>query len=164
MGTANRFGEFCGRAAAWAFVGVGGVLAYEVVMRYVFGAPTIWAEEIARMVQIWASYLAAGFILAQRRMIRVTVVTDRLPPRPKRWAEGFSLLWIVGFCLVAVWYGAEVAIESIDIGRASSTMLGLPQWATEFAIPVGFGLLLTQALIQLIDLVRPTDGREEPNH
>ena len=77
MGTANRLGELCGRTAAWAFVGVGAVLAYEVVMRYVFGAPTIWAEEVARMIQIWASYLAAGMLLAQRRMIRVSAVTNR---------------------------------------------------------------------------------------
>ena len=162
MGTANRLGELCGRTAAWAFVGVGAVLAYEVVMRYVFGAPTIWAEEVARMIQIWASYLAAGMLLAQRRMIRVSAVTNRLPPGAKRWAEGFSLLWIAGFCLVAMWYGAEGAIESMRIGRASATMLGLPQWATEIAIPVGFGLLLIQAVIQLAGLARPTDSREEP--
>ena len=61
-----------------------------------------------------------------------------------------------------MWYGAEVAIESMRIGRASATMLGLPQWATEIAIPVGFGLLLIQAVIQLAGLARPTDSREEP--
>ena len=162
METATGLSTFCGRVAAWMFAAVGLAITYEVVMRYVFGAPTIWAEEVARMAQIWACYLAAAMLLGERKMIRVTLVTDRLPARAIPWAEAISLLWIAGFCLVAVWFGATVALESVRIGRASPTMLGIPQWATESAIPIGFGLLFVQALAQLGALARTVRGTEEP--
>ena len=56
------------------------------------------------------------------------------------------------FCGYAVWWGMEIAIDSIVVGRADSTMLALPLWFSEFSIPVGFGLLLLQAVAELVRL------------
>ena len=148
----DRLSDAAGRLSAWLFVVIGAMICYEVVARYVFLSPTIWAEELSRLVQIWAGYLAAAYVLRERHMIRITAITDRLGPRGRRLAEAFSLLWIVVFCGYAVWWGMEIAIDSIVVGRADSTMLALPLWFSEFSIPVGFGLLLLQAVAELVRL------------
>lgn len=158
-----KLSHLCGLVAAWVFVAIGVALAYEVAMRYLFAAPTIWAEELSRSAQIWAGFLAAAYLLRQGRMIRVTVVTDRLGGRGRFWAESFSLFWIMVFSAAAVWYGADMALESWRVGCASSTMLGLPQWATELAIPFGFGLLFMQSAAQLVGAERPEGGAPENN-
>lgn len=149
---AEALSEFCGRLAAWVFVAIGGMIIYEVAMRYLFNAPTIWAEELSRFAQIWATYLAAAYVLRHRQLIRIDMLTRRLGARGRLLAEAYSLLWIAGFSAVAIWYGSDIALESIRIGRASSTMLAVPRWATEFAVPVGFALLLLQALVELLKL------------
>lgn len=148
----DRLNEAFGWIAAAAFVAVGAMITYEVVMRYVFLAPTIWAEEMSRFLQIWATYIAAATVLRHRQLIAITVVVERLGPRGRKAAEAFALVWILLFCIVAVWYGLDIMLESIRLGRATSTMLAVPQWMTELAIPLGFALLALQAIAELIRL------------
>jgi len=156
----DRLNDAFGWLAAAAFVAVGAMITYEVVMRYVFLAPTIWAEELSRFLQIWATYIAAAYVLRHRQLIAITMLINRLGPQGRRIADGFALLWILLFSLVAVYYGMEIMLDSIRQGRATSTMLSVPKWMTEAAIPFGFTLLALQALAELIRLPKdpPTLG------
>ncbi len=47
----ERVTDALGWLGAWLFFAVGGMITYEVVMRYLFNAPTIWAEELSRFFQ-----------------------------------------------------------------------------------------------------------------
>lgn len=145
----DRLSNFCGRLAAWMFFAIGGVIVFEVVARYVFLAPTIWGEEMSRFLQIWATYLAAAYVLHSRKLIAIDIVVNRLSPPLAKFCETCALAVIVVFCFVAFWYGLQIMIDSIRIGRATSTMLAVPYWMTEAAIPVGFGLMLIQALAEM---------------
>jgi TRAP-type C4-dicarboxylate transport system permease small subunit len=136
------------------FFAVGAMITYEVVARYVFLAPTIWAEEMSRFFQIWATYLAAAYVLRHRDLITIDVLLQRLRPRARHVAALCALAVVAIFSLVAVYYGMQSMLESIRIGRASSTMLTVPLWMTEIAIPLGFGALLLQALAELGGLLR----------
>ena len=153
----SRLSDFAGRVAAWTFVAVGAMITYEVAMRYIFNAPTIWAEEIARLLQLWATYLAAAYVLHNRELIRVTVIYERFGKGVQRFADTFGLVLILFFSGWAAWYGLQIALDSIEIGRASSTMLALPSWIPEFAIPVGFVLLMVQTVFELAALYAPTN-------
>ncbi|MCP4329371.1 MAG: TRAP transporter small permease [Alphaproteobacteria bacterium] len=148
----DRLSGTCGYIAAWVFVAIGAILAFEVAMRYLFNAPTIWVGEIARLAQLWATYFAAAFLLRDRGLIRITALTERLGARGQRRLEVLALAWIGAFSAAAIWYGIAIAAESIRVGRAESTMLALPQWAGEIAIPVGFALLLLQVIAELLRL------------
>lgn len=153
----DRVGVACSRIAGWLFFAIGLMITYEVVARYVFNAPTIWAEEMSRFFQVWAVYLGAAYVLRYRHLIRITLVTDRIGPLGRRFAEAFSLLVIGAVCVVAIAWGIEIVAESVRFGRTTSTMLDVPQWMTELAIPVGCGLLLLQCLAQLVRLASTGD-------
>ena len=156
----DRISDFLARLAAWAFFLVGLMICYEVAARYFFNAPTVWAEEMSRFLQLWATYLAAAWILRRGALIRITLVTDRLPAAARRWLELFSLAVITVFSGTVVCYGAWIAWDSLVRGRSTSTMLDVPAVATEAAIPVGFTLLGLQAVIQMVRVWR--DGAPEP--
>ncbi len=153
----DRLSGFCGRITSILFFLIGGMITYEVVARYVFLSPTIWAEEMSRFVQIWGTYLAAGYVLRNRELIRIELLTARLGKGWQRILEAVSLVFIAGFCFVAVFYGIQIVAESIEIGRATSTMLAVPRWMTESAVPVGFSILLLQCIAEF---VRVVSGRE----
>jgi C4-dicarboxylate transporter, DctQ subunit len=145
----ERLSEICGKLAAAMFFVVGGMITYEVVARYVFLAPTIWAEEISRFAQIWATYLAAAYVLKNRNLIRIDLLTGRLNAQWRRVFEALALTFVGVFCIVAIFYGTGIVAESIEMGRATSTMLSVPRWMTESAVPIGFGILLLQCLAEL---------------
>ena len=145
----DRISDALGWLSGWMFFAVGGMIVWEVAARYLFNAPTIWAEEMARFFQLWATYLAAATVLRHRSLIRITIVIDRLGPVARRVAELFSLTAIAVFSVLAIWYGWTITADSLAVGRTSSTMLDVPSWLTEIAVPAGFSLLLLQCLVEI---------------
>ncbi len=154
----DRLSELFGRVAAWLFFVIGGMIVFEVVARYVFLSPTIWAEELSRFAQIWATYLAAAYVLKNRHLIRIDIAARKLGPRFRIVSELLTLGVIIAFCAVAIVYGTEIMVDSIVQGRATPTMLSVPMWLTEIAIPLGAALLMIQAIAEAIRLYH-TDRR-----
>ena len=150
----DRLSDTLAVLSAWLFFAIGGMILWEVFFRYVFTSPTIWAEELSRFFQIWALYIAAASVLRHGSMIRIGLLIDRLGPRGRVAAEIFSLAVVAAFSAVACWYGAKIALNSWQVGRMSGTMLNVPQWMTEAAIPFGFAMLFLQALIQIVRAAR----------
>lgn len=61
-----------------------------VAMRYGAGAPFRFTEELGGLLLVTSVFLSLPYVLARHEHIRLTLVADRLPPRPRR------ALWIVG--------------------------------------------------------------------
>ena len=150
----DRLTNRAGLLAAWMFFAIGMMITYEVVMRKVFNAPTVWADEMARFFQIWAVYLASAYVLKHRQLITVELFSSALHDKTGRLFDFFTLAIIAIFCSVALWYGSAIVYESIEQGRNTSTMLGVPKWMTESAIPAAFTLLLAQTIVEAIRLIK----------
>ncbi len=154
----DKISSMCARLSAWLFFIIGGIIVFEVVARYVFLSPTVWGEEMSRFLQIWATYLAAAYVLHKRKLIAIDVAVNKMAPGFQKILESCALLVIMVFCFVACLYGIEIAIESVRVGRATSTMLAVPSWMTEIAIPIGFGLMFLQALAELFRTITGTSA------
>lgn len=150
----DRVSDTLANLSAWMFFAIGAMILWEVFFRYVFTSPTIWAEELARFFQIWALYIAAASVLRHGSMIRIGLLIDRLGQRTRAAAEIFSLVVVAAFSGVACWYGGWIALDSLETGRMSGTMLNVPHWMTEGAIPLGFAILFLQALVQIVRVLR----------
>ncbi len=162
---ADRISDITGHIAAWAFFGIGLIVTYEVVMRYVFVAPTIWVDEVSRIAQIWAAYLAMGVALKHREMIVIDVAFRDPESQSRKMAETLSLLIIIAVCAVAVWFGFGQWFEKTLSGDRTDTLLGVPKWVTLASIWVGFGILLLQACAEVARVWRyGVPVNEEPMH
>ncbi len=146
----DHISELTGKFAAWMFFAVGIIITYEVFMRYVFTAPTIWVDETARIMQIWAAYLAGAFALKHREMIVIDIAFRDTKSVLRKVVETFSLIVIIVFCAVAAWYGYELWLKATLRGHTTDSYLGTPKWLTHASIWVGFGLLLLQAIAEII--------------
>ncbi len=146
----DQLSELTGKLAAWMFFAVGIFITYEVFMRYVFISPTIWVDETARIMQIWAAYLAGAFALKHREMIVIDIAFRNPHTTIRKVVETFSLLVIVTFCAVAAWYGYELWLKATLRGHTTDSYLGTPKWLTHASIWVGFGLLLLQAFAEIV--------------
>jgi len=56
-------------------------LSAQVIARYVFAAPISWSEEVARLALIWLTFVASGFVTADRKQITVDLIPRRLGSR-----------------------------------------------------------------------------------
>ena len=124
------------------------MLTYEVLARYFFTAPTVWASELSQLCLIWGVLIAMAWALAARRHIAVDAVVGLLPPTLRRATDCFAMLAVAGFSALVTWKGWLIFYDSFERGRTTGSMLDLPTWVAELSVPVGFALLLVQALIE----------------
>ena len=98
------------------------------------------------------AYLGMAFVLRHREMIRITAVPSWLGPRVRKLMDAFSLIVIVAFSVMAVYYASSVVADSIRIGRRQPTMLEMPNWISELPVVIGFALLAVQGCAELVRL------------
>ena len=60
------------------------------------------------------------------------------------------MLFILFFSSFVVYYGWLIAYDSLKVGRTSSTILDVPSFLTELAIPLCFFLLVIRVLIEIV--------------
>lgn len=81
------------------------VMFYEVVARYVFNAPTLWANELSLWIAGVVFLFAGQYAMQQRSHIRIYVIYDVMPRWAQKTADVISVGLIVGFTVALVWGG-----------------------------------------------------------
>ena len=150
----DKLVKYSGYLASALFITIGFIVSYEVIMRYLFNSPTIWVNEVSRFLQIWATYLALTYSFHKNDFIRITVVDDRLNENGKKILDFISFIFILIFSSFVVYYGWLIAYDSLKVGRTSSTILDVPSFLTELAIPLCFAFLVLRVLLEAIKYIR----------
>ncbi|MCR9089054.1 MAG: TRAP transporter small permease [Rhodobacteraceae bacterium] len=126
------------------------MLTYEVIARYFFIRPTIWAAELSQLCLIWGCLLAMAHLLTLRRHITVNAVTTLLPRAAQKLCAVFALAVVIAFSAIVAFWGFDIFHESFVRGRTTGSLLNLPVWIAEAAVPVGFGLLALQGIVEML--------------
>jgi len=150
----NKLVKYSGYLASALFIAIGFIVSYEVIMRYLFNSPTIWVNEVSRFLQIWATYLALTYSFHKQDFIRITVIYDRLNENGKKILDFISFIFILIFSSFVVYYGWLIAYDSLKVGRTSSTILDVPSFLTELAIPLCFAFLVLRVIFESIKYIR----------
>ena len=150
----DKIVKYSGYLASALFIAIGFIVSYEVIMRYLFNSPTIWVNEVSRFLQIWATYLALTYSFHKQDFIRITVVYDRLNETGKKILDFISFIFIIIFSCFVVYYGWLIAYDSLKVGRTSSTILDVPSFLTELAIPLCFTFLVIRVVLEAIRYIR----------
>ena len=150
----DKLVKYSGYLASALFITIGFIVSYEVIMRYLFNSPTIWVNEVSRFLQIWATYLALTYSFHKKDFIRITVIYDRLNENGKKLLDFISFVFIIIFSSFVVYYGCLIAYDSLKVGRTSSTILDVPSFLTELAIPLCFAFLVLRVILEAIRYIR----------
>ena len=150
----DKLVKYSGYLASALFIAIGFIVSYEVIMRYLFNSPTIWVNEVSRFLQIWATYLALTYSFHKQDFIRITVIYDRLNENGKKILDFISFIFILIFSSFVVYFGWLIAYDSLKVGRTSSTILDVPSFLTELAIPLCFAFLVLRVILEIIKYVR----------
>jgi len=139
-----------GRAFGWCILILTLSVAYEVFVRYVLNAPTVWVFDM--MVQMYgALFLMAGpYALAQDTHVRADVVYRLLSIR---WQARIDMvLYIVFFfpgMLALVWYGWEIAMDSWRYKEVSwNSPARIQIYFFKTLIPLAGGLFIIQGVAE----------------
>jgi TRAP-type mannitol/chloroaromatic compound transport system permease small subunit len=152
LNTIDTISEFVGSWGRWFVVALILVGVFEVTMRYVFNAPTIWAYETSSMLGGTVYALGWAFALLHKSHIRVDVFFSRLSQRGQAIADSilaavffFPLIGMMAYRAVfwaeRAWSRNLVMMESYWYA---------PQWPFRFVLAFGICLLLVQGIAKFV--------------
>jgi len=130
----------------------------QVVMRYVFSSPFMWAEEVARYLLVWISCLGSAYAVRKVMHINIVFVKNLFPDTIKTLMSISSHIIVMLFFVFCLYHGW---IDSIEEWAQRTAAMQIPMTFPKLAIPVGFGLMVlfnTELLIE--DIKGAFSGRE----
>ncbi|MDA8585169.1 TRAP transporter small permease subunit [Rhodobacteraceae bacterium] len=144
-----------GRAFGWCILILTLSVSYEVFVRYVLNAPTVWAFDM--MIQMYgALFLMCGaYALAQDTHVRADVVYRLFPVRVQASLD-FVLYFLFFFpgIIALVWYGYEIASDSWRYKEVSfNSPASIQIYFFKSLIPLSGGLLVIQGIAELVRCV-----------
>ena len=101
-----------GQVVSLAFVLVTLFTFYEVAMRYVFNAPTVWVHETTIAMTGVCFAFGGAYCLAIDKHIRVVLIYDALPPRVRRWFDVAISVIGCAACVLMAWAAWTLAYEA----------------------------------------------------
>jgi TRAP-type mannitol/chloroaromatic compound transport system permease small subunit len=144
-----------GQAAALIALAIIGLMVSNVVLRYTMSAGSMWAQELEWHLLAALVLLGMSYSLQRGENVRVDIFYSRFSAASKKAVDIVSaVLTILLGCLV-IWLSLKYVGQSFAINEKSADPGGLPyRWALKSLIPLGYGLLVLQALGELLRTVR----------
>ena len=137
------------------------ILLYEMVARYVFNAPTLWAHEMSTFIFGAQFMLGGAYCYWSGSMVNVEFFHDRFSKRARAAFDLFIFLILVAVLGVMIWRGGSFFLYSFKILEHSSSMFSPPLYPLRAVIPLAAILFLLQAVAKLIrDLHLVITGRD----
>ena len=125
------------------------VVVYEVVMRYVFRAPTLWASE-SLVFACGLLYVMGGAWTSQAgRHVKIELVYGRLSHRGQAIADCVSFLFFALYLVMLLWASYRYAWDSLELRESSGSPWNPPVYPIKIALVAGVFLLLLQGLAKL---------------
>jgi TRAP-type transport system small permease protein len=126
------------------------IIFANVVLRYTTSQSIEWAEEVARHLMIWLTFVGCGPVLRYGGHIAVENLQDALPPPVAVALRALIALLLLGFFAFCIWFG----IEYLERTQYQSTPATQISFAIIYAaLPVGMALTLVHWLLIVRDYV-----------
>jgi TRAP-type mannitol/chloroaromatic compound transport system permease small subunit len=126
------------------------LLFMEVILRYFFNSPTVWANELAQMFFGAYAILSGGYILRTGGHVNVDILYSRLSQKNKAALDIFTSLLFFLFCGMLLIYGGSLAWDSLSRFEHSQSAWNPPLYPAKLMIPLAALLLMLQGLAKLI--------------
>ncbi len=157
--------EVVGRVIAWVAIVFAGMIIYDVVMRYGFNAPTLWAFDLTKQLYGFYFIMLGGYALRHGSHVRVDLVTDKLPPKTRRIVEllGYPIFFFP-FAWVFLTYSYTFALRSWNQGETTYGAVQLPVYPVKMAMAAAAAVLLLQGVSEFLKLlIGKRENQETPN-
>ncbi len=151
IGFADRLSAWFGKAFAWAIMIMILGVSYEVMVRYVFNAPTSWAVDVTFIMYGALFMMGGAYTLSRDGHVRADFIYRLWWPRTQAAVElALYFLFFFPGLLALIFAGAKYALRSARLGEVSvNSPAGVPIFQFKALIVAAGILLLLQGIAQV---------------
>jgi TRAP-type mannitol/chloroaromatic compound transport system permease small subunit len=152
--------DWTGKVFSFLILFITAVILFEIVARYIFGMPTIWAYEIS--LALYGIYVAliGAYTLVHGVHVNVDILYAQFSERTRAGVNLFTWLIFFLWCGALIWTGWIRGWESLMMGERESTAFGCPIYPVKLSLAIGGTLLFLEgAAIYVRNLYTLITGR-----
>lgn len=148
IGWIDAFNQRVGRAVSWMTLLLVLMTIYDIMMRYIFKAGSVWIQEAEWHLFAANFMLAGGWTLLRGGHVRVDLLYTRFSPRTQAIVDLVgTILFLFPFCAVVIWASIPYVMDSWALLEGSPDPGGLPgRFLLKTIIPVTFFLIALQGV------------------
>ena len=153
LGNADRaIGAACGVGGVVAGLCMNALVAVvlaEMIGRNLFGISMSFVLDLGGWLMVILTFVALGWVMREKGHVRLTLLVEQLPPRPRIWAFVTADLIALGFCaffFVSAWRSFSQAYRT---GVSAAGALDLPVYPVWILVLVGIALLALQLAVEI---------------
>ncbi len=147
----SQINEKVGQATAWLTTILMLLICFNVAARYLFNNSEAWRTELEWHLFALIFLLGAGYALKHDKHVRVDLFYANFSDKQKALVNFIgTLVFLIPWCAIIIFASYKYG-HSAWLMNEGSPDNGLPaRYLIKFAITLGFGLLLLQAIALLI--------------
>ncbi len=143
--------ERIGKSAIWLVLIVVLVSAGNAIMRYTINYSSNALLEIQWYLFGLIFFSCSGYTLLRNEHVRIDLISGRFSRRKQAWIDIFGILFFLMPMAIAIMVLSwPVFLNALESGEMSNSAGGLIVWPARLLVPVGFLLLILQAISELI--------------
>jgi TRAP-type mannitol/chloroaromatic compound transport system permease small subunit len=148
----DTFSERTGNVVAWLCVPLAIVVFYEVVSRYFFDDPTIWAYDLSYMLYGALFMLGAAFALRRGAHIRTDMLWDKFSDATKGKIDFYAYIFFFFPGMILLFTTSiDDAWQALTLGEVSEQTPWRPYlWPIKSVVPLTALLLLIQGVSEIL--------------
>ena len=159
--TIDAINDWVGRFLSYFLFAFFVLLFIEVILRYFFNSPTVWANELAQMLFGAYAILGGGYILLTGGHVNVDIVYTRFSAKTRAAVDIVTSTLFFLFCGMLLIYGGSLAWESLARFEHSQSAWNPPLYPAKLMIPLAAALLILQGITKLIRDILILLGRKD---
>jgi TRAP-type mannitol/chloroaromatic compound transport system permease small subunit len=143
--------ERIGRTIYWLVLVAVLISAANAVVRKAFNYSSNSFLEIQWYLFSLIFLFCAGYTLKNNEHVRIDIITGRLSARARTWIDIFgTVFFLLPMAILIMYLSWPVFVDAYQRNEVSTNAGGLIIWPARLMVPVGFFLLIVQALSELI--------------
>lgn len=160
----DALGTQIGRVIRWLVLGSVLISAGNAIIRKIFNISSNAFLEIQWYLFAGVFLLGAGFAFMRNVHVRIDFISSKLSKRTNTIIDIAGIIvFVIPLCAIMVWLSWPLFASAWSTGEMSQNAGGLIRWPAYLLMPLGFGLLLLQALSELVKRIAYLRGlRDEP--
>lgn len=153
-----------GKLVMWLILGATVISAVNAVLRKAFSVGSNAALEIQWYLFAGVFMLGVGYVMLKNDHVRIDFISGRFSKRTNAIIDAIGIVvFTIPLAIIMIDLAWPYFMRAYDSGEMSQNAGGLIRWPVLLLIPLGFALLLLQALSELIKRIGFLTGhREQP--
>ena len=160
----DRINELIGKLTMWLVLAAVVISAGNATLRKAFNIGSNAWLEIQWYLFAGVFMLGVGYVMLKNAHVRIDFISNKLSKRTNAIIDAIGIVvFTIPLAIIMIDFAWPVFMRALNSGEMSQNAGGLIRWPVWALLPVGFAILLLQAVSELIKRIAFITGhRSEP--